>query len=166
MANSYLLDTNAYFNFLKYASSLFDDLNNTDFSETITKIKSGTCYISTLSSIEIVSTIGKYARRDEMKKKQIHQLLKLVKDTMSGSSPVLAVSVLPFSEETISEARNIIKHALIHNFGSLDSLIAATAKEYSTKNKTENLILITSDKGLKACLKKCDIPYWDAFNIK
>lgn len=52
-------------------------------------------------------------------------------------------------------------HALSNNFASMDAMIAATAK-IAREHKRE-VAVITSDKGLKACLDKCGIPYYDWF---
>ena len=69
--------------------------------------------------------------------------------------------MLPFNIDTINEAEKIVEHALIHSFASMDALIAATAKQEMANDN--EIIVVTSDKGLKACLNKCSIPYWDAF---
>ncbi|MCS7461228.1 PIN domain-containing protein [Paenibacillus doosanensis] len=165
----YLLDTNAFFNFIKNASLPLGENSNIATEEAVNTIKAGTCYISLISLVEIISVIGKYARgggganKKRMKPKVVKQWLKLVEDSTSGRSSLLSLSILPFSEKTIAEAQKIVHHALLHNFGSLDAIIAATAKECSSIKNNENTILITSDKGLKACLTKCEIPFWDAF---
>ena len=171
MNDLYMLDTNAFFNFLKYTSLSLNDDSNEAIKEVIAKIKAGKCYISLISTVEIVSVIGKYARggaganNKRMKPKVVKEWLKLVEDIVSGKSPLLSLSTLPFSEKTITEAHIIVQLALIHNFGSLDAIIAATAKECCSNECYENTILITSDKGLKACLIKCGIPHWDAFQL-
>ncbi len=100
-----------------------------------------------------------------MNPRVVKQWIKLVADMVSGESPLLSLSTIPFSEKTIAEAQIIIQYALKHNFGSLDAIIAATAKECCSNEGYENTILITSDKGLKACLIKCGIPHWDAFRL-
>lgn len=171
MKNVYMLDTNAFFNFIKYTSlSLGDDSNDT-IKEAVKKIKTSECYISLISTVEIISVIGKYARggaganNKRMKPKAVQQWIKLVEDILSGKSSLLSVSTLTFSENTIAEAKIIVQYALLHNFGSLDAIIAATAKACCSEKCTENIILITSDKGLKACLLKCNIPHWDAFQL-
>ena len=195
MSESYLLDTNAYFNFLKYATqtpSHADIIDETNiFAEAIGKIKKGKNYISTLSEIEIISVIGKYARgncggiqkcncvisetgercshyrytnnQKRWNNKTIKWWLKLVNETIQGASPVLSVSVLPLTGGEVIEAQRIILHALTQNFRSLDALIAATAKEFGKNDGADNITIITSDKGLKACLDKCSLPHWDAF---
>lgn len=166
MQCKYMLDTNAFFNFIKYNASSA----NVDEAlvKNIDEIRNADCYISLISTVEIISVIGKYARGGagaggKMKPKVVKKWIKLVEDIISGNSPILKVSTLSFSEETIAEAQNIIQYALIHNFGSLDAMIAATAKCHFGNQKYANMALITSDKGLKACLDKCDIPYWDIF---
>ena len=50
---------------------------------------------------------------------------------------------------------------LSRSFASMDAMIAATAKQEMAND--HEIIVVTSDKGLKACLSKCSIPYWDAF---
>lgn len=191
MSDAYLLDTNAYFNFLRYVTQ---NNNPESIDDSVEKIKKGTSYISVISKIEIISVIGKYARgktgdkqkcnciisesgercphyRYESKqarwnKEKIKKWQKLVNETVDGTSSVLNVTVLPLSCEEISEAQDIIKFALIHNFGSLDALIAATVKTHIEINKKTSLCVVTSDKGLKACLEKCSLRYWDAFKVK
>ena len=191
MPKAYLLDTNAYFNFLRYITQA----NNPEsIDESVAKIKEGTNYISVISKIEIFSVIGKYARgknggkqkcnciisesgercphyqytsgQARWNKEKIKRWRKLVNETLDGTSSVLNVNILPLSCEEISEAQDIIEHALIHNFGSLDALIAATAKTHNKNDKNVELHIVTSDKGLKACLEKCSLHYWDAFSLK
>ena len=173
MEEVYLLDTNAFFNFLKYSVIIKEDQEE-NIKSSIIKIKNNKCYISTLSGIEIISVIGKYARTAKidnsskllkpMKPRVVKQWLKLVDDTLTGKSSIITLKQLPFSQNTINEAQRIILHALIHNFGSLDSIIAATASEFRKTQELEKVVLVTSDKGLIACLRKCDIPFWDPFS--
>lgn len=49
----------------------------------------------------------------------------------------------------------------IHNFASMDAMIAATAK--LAQNNCRDITVVTSDKGLKACLSKIGIPCNDIF---
>ena len=42
-------------------------------------------------------------------------------------------------------------------------VIAATLLDIRMQEEFGNMCMITSDKGLKACLNKCKLPYWDAF---
>lgn len=53
----YVLDTNALFNTLKNISD-----SSTASQESIDKLKAADCYISELSTLEIKSVLGKYAR--------------------------------------------------------------------------------------------------------
>ena len=89
--------------------------------------------------------------------------LQLIKETMEGTSGLVSVCILPFDEGTIHCAEQIIPHALVHNFASMDAMIAATARK--AIDRGEDMTVVTSDKGLKACLDKTAIPYWDAFQI-
>lgn len=80
---------------------------------------------------------------------------------MDGKSNIINVDILPFDEKTIDQAQQVIEYALTYSFGSLDAMIAATAK--NAIEDSRNMTVITSDKGLKACLIQCGIPCWDAF---
>ena len=71
------------------------------------------------------------------------------------------MGIEPFDSVTVEEAKNVITHALIHNFASMDAMIAATAK--LARDSSRDVTVITSDKGLKACLSKIDVPYNDVF---
>ena len=90
--------------------------------------------------------------------------LQLVAETLSGQSKLVQLDILPFDQNTIQRAEQIIQLALIHNFASMDAMIAATAKEVLDQRRS--ITVVTSDKGLKACLDKSAIPYWDAFQVK
>ena len=191
MQERFLLDTNAYFNFLKNTVFLDTDAKNNSYEAEIRRIKEGKCYISEISRLEIISVIGKYARgtsggkkkcncvisesgercsnycytisRKPMKRRLANTWIRLLNETLNGRSPVITVSVLPFSPATLNTAQTIVQFALIHNFGSLDAVIAATLLDIRMQEEFGNMCMITSDKGLKACLNKCKLPYWDAF---
>lgn len=191
MQEKYLLDTNAYFNCLRYIVLSSDSNGDNIYAEQIEQIKKGKCYISELSQIEIISVVGKYARgiskgktkcncivsedgtmcsnyrytaaRKPMKKRLVATWIKLIEETIDGSSPILTVSVLPLSDSILKASQKIVKYALIHKFGSADAIIAATLYEERKKDSLNEMKMITSDKALKACLDKCDLPYWDAF---
>lgn len=187
MAENYLLDTNAYFNLLKLAYQFKDD--DSSCPESVKKLKSNNLYVSTVTKVEIISVLGKYARgvnggynkcncfissdgkicenqkytypRKKWSNKKIKLWLQLIDETITGRSTLAQLGLLPFSEKTIEEARRIILHALTFSFGSMDAIIAATAKESISNQK--DMIVVTSDKSLKACLAKCGLPFWDAF---
>lgn len=169
MANDkdvYVLDTNALFNTLRNISD-----GSTAFHESIERLKEANCYISELSTLEIKSILGKYARGGQgaskiMSHKMINQWQKLIKEVTEGSSPIFSVKIIPFDNYILNEAKTVIDHAMIHNFGSLDSIIMATAKKLISQNGFENTKLVTSDKGMIAGLAKCGIPSWNAFNQK
>lgn len=185
MMQNYLLDTNAYFNLLKLLRKYNE--NALELPESIKKLLSGNLCISTVTKVEIISVLGKYARgnsgtrnkcncvisedgtvcsnykytlpRKRWGTKLIKAWLQLINETLTGKSTLVQLQLLPFTEKTIDEAQHIIVHALTYNFASMDSIIAATAKE-SIDNQV-SITVITSDKGLKACLQQCNIPCWD-----
>lgn len=187
MGKEYLLDTNAYFNMLKALN--LPELAG-QYSEQIELIKQGTIVISSITMVEIISVLGKYARgvnggyqkcngiisedgkicpnsryvtpRKKWNTRMVKAWVKLVEDIHEGKSDALTIGVLPFDENTVQKAQRIIVHALEHSFGSLDAMIAATAE--SEKDKKIEVVVITSDKALKQCLEKCSIPFWDAFS--
>lgn len=187
MAQKYLLDTNAYFNFLRAVQA--GKHGDTQCTDIIKKIKDGNPCISLITKVEIISVLGKYARgksggfqqcncvisedgqrcsnmryekpRKRWKAKQIKEWKKLIEETMEGKSKLLSLEVLPFDCDTIIEAQKVIEYALTFSFASMDAMIAATARHEIAKEN--DVIVVTSDKALKACLGKCGIPIWDAF---
>ena len=191
MHGKYLLDTNAYFNFMYKTSFRPEKSEEKSDSEVLKKIADSSCYISELSKIEIVSVIGKYARgvsggrekcncmisekgeicgnyryspgRKPMKKSLTARWLKLIEETMNGNSSILNIKILPLSAEIVKRSEKIIRYALENKFGSQDAIIAATLETERIKDEMADMAMITSDKALKACLDKCGLPYWDAF---
>ena len=185
MTKKYLLDTNAYFNLLKLLRQYNE--NALEYPDRIKQLLSGKLCISTITKVEIISVLGKYSRgnnggrnkcnciiaedgttcshykynppRKRWNKNRIKSWLQLIDETITGKSTLIQVQLLPFTEKTIDEAQRVVLHALTYNFGSMDSMIAATAKE-SIDNQ-ESIIVVTSDKGLKACLQQCQIPCLD-----
>ena len=191
MQEQFLLDTNAYFNFMKYTAFLKNEQDGASYVAELERIKEAECFISAISRMEIISVIGKYARgvsahkekcdcviaedgtrcdhyryiaaRKPMKQRLTANWIRLIEETVSGSSPVISLTVFPLSERLLEEAQRIVRHGLVHNFGSLDAVIAATLSDSRRIKAFEKMQMITSDKGLKACLEKCQLPYWDAF---
>ena len=187
MQSEYLLDTNAFFNILQAMSPV--SINHNALSDSVKKLLSEKLYISTITKVEIISVLGKYARgnsggfqkcnciiskeghvcqhnryiapRPKWSNRRIKIWLKFIEEIFNGQSPFLEVEAEPFNAETILEAQKIIQHALIHNFASMDAFLAATAK--IARDHKREVTVITSDKGLKACLGKCNIPYRDIF---
>lgn len=187
MSQKYLLDTNAYFNFLRAVQA--EKSGDTQYEGVIKKIKEGNPCISIITKVEIISVLGKYARgktggyqrcdcliseegqrcsnmryekpRKRWKTRKIKEWKKLIEETMEGESKLVSLEVLPFDLDTIKDAQKVVEYALTFSFASMDAMIAATARrEIADKN---DVIVVTSDKGLKACLEKCKIPIWDAF---
>ena len=60
MGQNYLLDTNAYFNLLKLLRKYNE--NAKEYPECIKQLLSGNLCISTVTKVEIISVLGKYAR--------------------------------------------------------------------------------------------------------
>lgn len=87
--------------------------------------------------------------------------MELINEIFEGNSPLLSVNIEQFDSTTVAEAKNVIKHALIHNFASMDAMIAATAK--IAQDNGRNITVVTSDKGLKACLSIIGVPCDDIF---
>ena len=188
MQAEYLLDTNAFFNLLKAMAP--DPSNHKTLPEPVQKMLSEKLYISTITKVEIISVLGKYARgitggyqkcnckisdqgdlcqnrryiepRPRWNSRKIKYWLKLIDDVLGGQSAFLTIQAEPFDSNTILEAQKIVMHALSHNFASMDAMLAATAK--IARDRQRNMAVITSDKGLKACLHKCNIPCHDIFS--
>lgn len=176
----YLLDTNAYFELLKYAAS-----EKAARPETVNKVLNGKCYISVVTKIEIISVIGKYARgsngspqrcerihmdtgkvcgqqyvvphRKKWKTKQLRNWLKIEKDVSDGKNKLFNVTVLDINEQTLVEAQVFIRNALTHSFKSMDAVILGTAKAFSTDNK-QQIIVVTGDKAFKAAMECIEYP--------
>ncbi len=189
MPKEYLLDTNAYYNLLK--ESREQQKGNSSFSAQISTLASGSLFISIITKVEIVSVLGKRARGDcggfqrctrcisetgescqnqwytkpkaRWNRREISGWQKLIQETLSGTSSLITVNILPFNDKTIQTAELLIAHALVHNFGSMDAMIAATAQE--AIGAGHDMTVVTSDKGLKACLFKANIDCWDAFQV-
>ena len=183
----YILDTNAYFEILR---AEYDPDLKAKYADVLKTMRDGLLCISEVTRIEIISVLGKYARgvtggfqscgsmisedgsicqnqrytvpRKRWHKRKVKQWLKLIDEIHSGESERFHVQVLPLNEQIVFEANKVILHALKNRFGSLDAMIAATAADEAAKNKL--IVVITSDKALKQCLKKCQIQYWDPFS--
>lgn len=184
----YLLDTNAYFNFLRYATISGD--NNT-FKETIEIIRNAECYISQVSLLEIISVLGKYSRGNSGGREKCNCIIdeegsicpnfkfttrtpkwpnkkkkawiKNLEEIKKGTSDILNIHILPLDAITWREAEKIIMLSLEYKFASMDALIAATAKVAQKSRNMQQLKIITSDKSLKTALQICSLPVWDAF---
>lgn len=188
MQKEYLLDTNAFFNLLKAMNP--DSGGQDSLAEPIDNLKSQKLTISSITQVEIISVLGKYARgnqggfqkcncqispegdicpnnrysqpRKKWNNRRVKLWMKFIEEIMEGRSKLLSVDVEPFDMSIIAEAKKIIIHALEFSFASMDAMIAATAK--AAIDNSRDITVITSDKGLKACLKKCGIPFDDLFS--
>ena len=187
MSKEYFLDTNAYYNLLK--ESRLQQKGSSAFSVEINTLANSCLFISAITKVEIISVLGKYARGDSggfqkctrslsaagdlcqnqwyaaprarWSRRKINSWQQLIQETVSGSSSLIKVDILPFDDKTIRRAEQLIVHALVHNFASMDAMIAATAQEVIAAGR--DMTVVTSDKGLKACLIKANIACWDAF---
>ena len=187
MDQEFLLDTNAFYNLLK---ALNPAANEDDaLPASVATLKCERLIVSSITEVEIVSVLGKYARgsqggvskcnckispeghicqnsrytepRKKWNNKRIKAWMQLIDEIFGGTSQLLSVNIEPFDTSTITEAKNVIKHALVHNFASMDAMIAATAKLARDSNR--DITVVTSDKGLKACLSKIGVPCNDIF---
>lgn len=171
----YLLDTNAFFELLRYLSGKPVRKDEYDFTD----IRQGECYISKITELEILSVIGKYGRgvpsQWQTCSRQISEagekcgkryffegtrpwnnklcaaMKKLVKEMIDGRSDILKINVLEINEDIINRAEGFMMHAARHKFGSQDALIASTAIIYSTEENP--IYVVTSDKALRAAMK-------------
>lgn len=187
MNQEFLLDTNAFYNLLKAMDPEASEQGA--LVDSIAILKQAKLVVSSITEVEIISVLGKYARgsqggfskcncqispeghicqnnrytapRKKWNKKRVKAWLQLISDIFEGKSKLFTVVIEPFDSTTVAEAKNVITHALVHNFASMDAMIAATAK--LARNNGRNVTVITSDKGLKACLLKIDIPCNDIF---
>lgn len=77
---------------------------------------------------------------------------RLLRDILAGDNhAVWQVSVLPLDKEVLMEAERFIEYAMKYKFGSLDAVIASTARKNSLK-------IVTHDKGFRAALKSAELP--------
>lgn len=188
MEKRYLIDTNAFFHILQELSP--DNPTGKTMSKEIKDIVEGNSYISTVTKIEIISVLGKYSRgvsggpqrctsciddkgtkctnskyvkpRKKWNNKKVKAWLKLINEVINGKSKLFSVGVESFDGNTIAEAEKIVQYALKYNFASMDALIVATASIASNSGK-EGITIVTSDKGMKACLSACGMPVLDPF---
>lgn len=188
MDQEFLLDTNAFYNLLKAINPETSEQGVLDGP--LDTLKNAKLIVSSITEVEIISVLGKYARgvqgghskcncqispeghicqnirytapRKKWNTKRIKAWLQFINDIFEGNSSLLTVSIEPFDSTTVAEAKKVITHALIHNFASMDAMIAATAK--LARNNSRDVTVVTSDRGLKACLSKVGVPCKDFFS--
>jgi len=169
MNKIYLLDTNALFNYIKN-KAIYNSLDS-NLKSNVDKLESGDCYISEITTVEIISTLGKYARgglgaEKRMNKKKVKAWLKAINQVIDANEENdFKVEIVPFNQQVIVKARIIIYSALKYKFASMDAMIAATAIDLFSNHDYEEKFLITSDTSLICALELHNIPYWDAFKL-
>jgi predicted nucleic acid-binding protein len=183
---SYILDTNAYALFFQNPkpSELLE-------IERLLKVNGVIeFYIPEIVSMEIHSVLGKYRRggsghqemkcgrqilgegnpltcahtcifpaRKRMSAKIFGGLRKLIRDIEAGRGDIRA-TIIPIAEPEISAGRKLLHdYADRFSFGSHDALVAATAS--LAIHRGLSLVLVTSDKGLKAVCAQTSLPVFD-----
>ena len=187
MEHKFLLDTNACYNLLKIMNP--ESATHGVSPDSITSLINKKLIVSSITEVEIISVLGKYARGNQgsiskcnctispeghvcqnnryikphrkWTNKRIKAWLQLINEIFAGTSSLFSVNIEPFDSITVTEAKKIIKLALTHNFASMDAMIAATAK--IGRDNDRDITVITSDRALKACLSKIDVPRNDIF---
>ncbi len=144
----------------------------------VTKVRKILFHISEITSSEIHSVLGKYRRgaqsqtqnckcsniwitraRKKLELKVYRDLQKMVSDIEAKKGSIQA-DVIKLNTCSIEIGTNLlIKYSDSYNFGSHDALIMGSFID--ARNKMANLIIVTSDKGMKAVLKDESLPYFD-----
>ena len=170
MNKTYLLDTNALFNYVKYKIT-YSSLD-TESQKIIDELEGNKCYISEITTIEIVSVLGKYARgglgaAKKMKTKQIKAWKKLIDQILNQDKENdFKIEIIQFDRKVLKKANKIIQSAYKYSFASTDAIIAATACIYFDSIESKDKYIVTSDKSLICALSANNIPYWNAFICK
>ncbi|CAI2050900.1 hypothetical protein I5Q20_00970 [Serratia marcescens] len=97
--------------------------------------------------------------RPKLKSKVYKGMLKLLKDIENGNGSIKSTSI-PLTSEAIEAGKKILmqySHRL--SFGSHDALVAGIV--YTERLKGKNIILVTSDKSLKAVCREEKIGVFD-----
>ena len=186
MPAPFLLDTNIYFLFFQYPKSP----SYFHLTQKIQVGAEVSFYISEITSMEIHSVLGKYRRgssaqnqqcereitsatgnmkcsstwispkRKKMKSKVFRDIQKLISDIETQKGNVQA-TILQLDQASIANARKLlIKYADRYRFGSQDALIVGSVV-MAREVKGVDLVLVTSDKGLKVVLKDEGVPFYD-----
>ncbi|MDH6631519.1 UNVERIFIED_ORG: rRNA-processing protein FCF1 [Lelliottia amnigena] len=186
MKETYALDTNAYallFKYPKTESALI-------LEKRISEGDVMSFLIPEIVSMEIYSVLGKYKRgsnkgssercsrkiynenelmscshtcfveqRPKLKNKVFKALLKLLSDIENQRGAIKATSI-SLNSEAINKGRYILReYAHKYAFGSHDALVAASVAVEAKKGRP--LVLVTSDKSLKAVCQAEKIPFFD-----
>ena len=101
--------------------------------------------------------------RKPLKAKLFRDLQKLIYDIESMRGQIQAF-VIPLDQETITKAKHLLRtHSDHYNTGSHDTLIGGAAIRQEEAAGLQ-LIIVTSDNGLKALLTDEGIPVYDPNN--
>lgn len=187
MSQTYWLDTNAYF-------LLYQPQGGDNSQRLVTRLTNGgiiQCSISEITSLEIHSVIGQYARaqpatpltcdrrvehhtgaqscshrwlptgRVRIKPPVLKRLHKLIHDAEQERG-ILQVRVHSVSPTAFSRAsRYLMKHAIRIRIGSHDALIAACFAEAKASGSLGAACFVTCDRGLKRMLEAEGISHYD-----
>jgi rRNA-processing protein FCF1 len=186
MKKSYVLDTNAYALLFQFPrSEAYINLEKKLMADDVLSF-----YIPEIVSMEIHSVLGKFRRggakeqretcskkvynsdeiiacgqicyvapRPRMKPKFFKALQKLVNDIERKHGSVQA-DLLPLGTDEMKAGKEILSQfAHRFSFGSHDALVAGTV--VTANQNGMDLILVTSDKSLKAVCREQGIPHYD-----
>jgi predicted nucleic acid-binding protein len=180
----YLLDTNCYFIFFQHPRPA----SYTSLANKLATASGISFYVSEITSMEIHSVLGKYRRGNprqhqpcarkivvesraaqcpntwtsvevkRMTPKVFRDIRKLISDIERQAGDIRATILGLDSSAILAARRLLMERADRYRFGSHDALIAGTA--ISARDKGMNLV-VTSDRSLKAVLKKESVPFYD-----
>lgn len=187
MNRGYLLDTNAYYLF--FQKDMQEELSR--LSKQLKIGENTCFFLSEISSLEIHSVLGKYRRgvqsqtqqcertvileeriqpcqntwiargRKKLNPKVFRDMRKMISDIESKKGFIQA-EIIPLEREAISTGmRLLMDYADRHSLGSHDALIAGSLINARQQDKNLDLILVTSDKALKAVLSSENVPFLD-----
>lgn len=185
MSTTYVLDTNAYAIFFQPRGDAYKSLEEKLRDNGVIKFS-----IPTIVSMEIHSVLGKfkrggntegniqctrqivngesliicsnlcfYPKRNKIKNRVFKGLQKLVDDIENQNGDIQA-TLLPLDEKSLELGKLFLqKHSHQYSFGSHDALVAGTVAMAIANG--QKLILVTSDKGLKALCREQNIDFFD-----
>lgn len=118
-----------------------------------------TRHVQSESGVRLCAQRCVWPARPRMNDKVFRALQKLMADIEAKHGDIQA-EVLPFGRSELDQARNFLsRFAHLHAFGSHDALVAATVKIARASGR--DLVLATSDKGLKAVCQLIGVPIFD-----
>ncbi len=184
--SQYFLDTNSYFLFFQNPKT--DQYYN--LLKKICLESQIFFHIFEITSLEIHSVLGKYRRRvqvqpqackrsiltpkgidtcsniwvtqgrKKLKPKVYRDLRKMISD-IEARKGFIQADVTKLNTRSIKIGTDLLnKYSDRYNFGSHDALIMGNFID-ARMNKEANLIIVTSDKGMKAVLKDESLPHFD-----